>query len=552
MMKLLSTLAAFLLITQVGFSQVLSADFAYTWSWSSTSEIIILDDIQGSYDELTLDMGDGQVYTNTDVTHTYSEDGTYFIELKVSNSVTGLEDSRRIPVVIPSVGCNLAFAYEPTGNAGEFVFTPVSGYIFPPQGTVTWDFGDGTTATGLSNQTHVFPDPSLAYEVTISIDGANCDFTYSEVVSASTQVDCFADFSFEEASGDGMTIQFTDKSFTASGQKPSSVLWFFGEPGNPSSTESNPTFTYYDNGTYLVTYIINDAAGNCTDEVQKAVEVNGIPPLRANFFYVQPNFNNSEFNVVIAPLFTGNVTSLELDFGDGSPILNEIPDLYVYSEPGIYDICITVYDEVNNLSDTYCLPISVPWLGCNAVIIPEQQQDDPNTYRFTAYYGSQPQPFLSYTWDFGDGTPQQTTTEPFIFHTYQQGVDPEEYDVILFTTAANALGEVFCNSSFTTTVVIEGGIVNSSDEVEEGAPFTRLFPNPTEGRFFIETEGLNSSSFQVQVFNVLGARIFDQEIPARGTGRNTYEINPGSLPKGIYQVVLATEATQKAFTLLVK
>jgi PKD repeat protein len=534
-----------------GFSQVLSADFAYTWSWSNPYEILLLDDIQGDYDQLTLEMGDGEIYNTTDVNHTYTEDGTYFIKLSVSDSNSGLSDSRVIPVVIPSIGCNLTFSYEPTGNPGEFVFSPVSGYIFPPQGTISWDFGDGTTATGtgLDNQVHTYSDLSQEYEVTISFDGASCDFSYAEVINPNNQADCFADFTFAPVSSDGMTYQFLDASFTASGENPSSVQWFFGEPANPSSTEFDPTFTYYDNGNYNVTYIINDEAGNCVDEVTKVVEVNGTPPLRANFFYVQPNFAGEEFNVVIAPLFTGNVTSLELDFGDGSPVLNEIPQLYTYTEPGVYEICITVFDEVNNLSDTYCLPIAVPWLGCNAVITYEQLEVSPNTYKFTSFYGSQPQPFLTYVWDFGDGSPTVTTTETMVFHTYEPGSGPEDYEVGLITIAANALGDVFCTSSFVVTVSVDGQVL-STKEVEEEE--LRIYPNPVSGPFIIETKGLESSTLEVQLYNMLGSLVFEELILNQAGANESFEVDPGSLPSGAYHLIVRGDFGQKVTQLVIQ
>jgi PKD repeat protein len=537
------------LMAQTSIAQVLSADFLYTWSWASVNEILVLDNTEGNYDVLSLDMGDGTIYNTTDVNHTYTANGTYFITLNVSNSATGVSDSKTIPVVIPSIGCNIAFSYEATGNPGEFIFSPVNGYIFPPSGTVTWDFGDGTTATGFTNQTHTFEDPNASYEVTVTFDGASCDFTYSEVVEAGAGADCFADFTYEAISGDGMTIQFSDASFTASGAPPSAVEWYFGENDNPPSTELNPTYTYYDNGNYLVRYIIYDEVGNCIDEKQIGLEVNGTPPLRANFFYVQPNFNNSEFQVVIIPNFTGNITSIEVDMGDGSPILAQVPDLYIYPTfPATYEICITVYDDPNNLSDTYCLPIIVPWTGCNAIFITEQQED-PTTVKFTALYGSQPLPFVTYFWDFGDGSPVQTTTDAIIFHTFPE--ENTEYQVVLNTEAANGLGEVFCTFNYTKATTTAKETVTSQDEIISSDDLY-LFPNPSDGQFFIKAERLSDRPFQLQIFDVAGALIWEEQIATPGAGLNTYAVDLPQISSGVYLISINDGLQQRTKKLFIR
>ncbi len=545
--KLLSLLMFSFLMTVKGYSQVLSADFSYTWSWSNSMEILILDQIEGTYDFLLLDMGDGTTYSTTDVNHTYAEEGTYFINLKVSNSQNGLSDNKTIPVVVPNAGCNIVFSYEGTGNTGEIVFTPVSGYFFPIDGQLTWDFGDGTTVTGSSNQVHVYENPNQVYEVTLSLDGPNCDFSYTEAINPGAPTGCFADFTYEVISDDGMTIQFNDASFTASGASPSSVIWYFGEASNPSSTEFNPTFTYYDNGTYLVSYIIFDENGSCTDEAQMVVEVNGTPPLRANFFYVQPNFNNSEFNVVLVPIFTGNITNIEIDMGDGSPILTEVPDLYVYQFQGEFEICITVYDNDNNLSDTQCLPISLPWTGCNGLFISEAGED-PNVMSFTALYGSQPQPFLTYFWDFGDGTPIVATSEANITHIFPS--DISNYNVTLTTQAADGLGNVFCTFDYSNTITAGGGTVTSITTIAS-IELLNVYPNPASGQFFIEFSGKGDEEVNIQMLDMLGRSVYNNTIDQQ-EGLNTFEVFSGDLPKGIYQLILRTDNQQRTTKLVVE
>lgn len=59
------------------------------------------------------------------------------------------------------------------------------------------------------------------------------------------------------------TVNGTEVSFTNLSQgNPTSVLWQFGDPGNSTSTQTNPTFDYGVAGTYSVTLTVSNAGGS--------------------------------------------------------------------------------------------------------------------------------------------------------------------------------------------------------------------------------------------------------------------------------------------------
>lgn len=115
-----------------------------------------------------------------------------------------------------------------------------------------WSFGDGNSSTE--------PSPQKAYAtsnvfvVTLSATGSGG----TELFTRNIRVLPFTSYTVVDESNivSGVPVQFANDSKGAT-----SYEWSFGDPGNTTSTDQNPTFTYAAGGTYIVTLKANGGGG---------------------------------------------------------------------------------------------------------------------------------------------------------------------------------------------------------------------------------------------------------------------------------------------------
>ncbi len=221
------------------------------------------------------DFGDGNTSIDQHPAHAYTAQGTYDIQLTVTDD-NGCTDQTVITIdwYPPSIldievddyfGCT-EHTVNFTNNS-----LPVIGY------DILWDLGDGTTSTEL-NPTHTYTATG-EYSVSLSIT------TPTGCISQETWVDYIrvtdppvADFSFspDKASNFEPEVEFTDLSENAS-----QWYWDFDDNGE-YSTQQNPTYTFQDTGFHAVTLLVTQLSG-CQDSITKIVDVE---PL---FTYFLPN-----------------------------------------------------------------------------------------------------------------------------------------------------------------------------------------------------------------------------------------------------------------------
>ncbi len=115
------------------------------------------------------DFGDGNTGSGATPTHVYAQPGTFLVTLMVTDSA---------PLPATSVIAQMLTVSAPTGFTTNFVFSPSSPaatqqvtFTAGPSGgappyTVTWDFGDGGTGTGVT-ATHTYAT-AQSYNVTES------------------------------------------------------------------------------------------------------------------------------------------------------------------------------------------------------------------------------------------------------------------------------------------------------------------------------------------------------------------------------------------------
>jgi PKD repeat protein len=232
----------------------LCADLSCSFDASASS------DSDGSIVSYSWDFGDGGTATGINPSHTYGADGTYLVTLTVTDdggassstsqslTLTSATPTNEPPVADFSFTCTeLDCSFDGSGSID--LDGSITSYV--------WDFGDGSTGTGMTT-THLYAADG-SYTVTLTVtDDAGATASVSQTVSvaaAVTDLAPVANFSF--ACTD-LTCDF-DGSLSTDDGSITAYDWQLGD--GATATGVTTTHTYAATGTYSVTLTVTDDAG---------------------------------------------------------------------------------------------------------------------------------------------------------------------------------------------------------------------------------------------------------------------------------------------------
>ncbi len=145
---------------------------------------------------------------------------------------------------------------------------------------------------------------------------------------------------------------------------------------------------------------------------------------------------------------------------------------------------------------------------------------------------------ISYSWNWGDGTPNDTGAYPS--HTYNS---PGYYNICLTITDSGGCTNTYCDSSnylYRSTSNNSIVTINVSSQIPTGLSTKNSFvnsfiisPNPTNSTFTITTNTPLTNP-QIKIYNTLGENIYTEEIKTSATNF-TKQISLNA-PSGIYFV----------------
>jgi PKD repeat protein len=270
--------------------------------------------------------------TEESPTHTFTTGGTYTVMLKLTTSA-GCQGtaSRTLTVADPSRP-NFTVLSACTGSPLSFNDTsiPATG---DPIIRWSWDFGDQTPVIRVRNPVHTYANPGF-YTVKLTIEGGNssCGNSVSKTVTVFPQPQ--VNFS-TEFSCDNYAVKFTDRS-AVNNDRIRSWEWNFGAEG--TSNEANPTFLFNRTGTFAVTLKVTTDNG-CSTSIVKIITVDPLP--EADFRF-SPNFAVPPVEVAFAN-DSRRALRYEWDFGDNSPLSNEVAPRHTYSAIGSYNVRLLAF-----------------------------------------------------------------------------------------------------------------------------------------------------------------------------------------------------------------
>ncbi len=219
---------------------------------------------------------------------------------------------------------------------------------------------------------------------------------------------------------------------------PITYTWDFGD-GSPLSGLENPTHDYVSVGDYTVTLTAtNDFGSDVASDVLRV----GLAPTAV---FTHPVTASAQAPVQFTNQSQGTPElSYDWDFGDGSARSTAVNPIHVYTISGTYTITLTVNSPFGADSASSVIVIDGKPVAPTAAFtatLPALVNQPVSFTNLTA--GTPP---ISYTWDFGDGSPVVSEVSPT--HTFTA---TGSYTVTL--TAVNVVG------SDSVTAVIE--VVNA-------------------------------------------------------------------------------------------
>jgi len=290
-----------------------------------------------------------------------------------------------------------------------------------------WDFGDGNTATG--NQTmHTYNSTGYFIVCLSELDSlqrivcTSCD----TLVVGPPMLNC--NFSIYPDLFDSLTMNFT-----VTAGPGAFALWDFGDGSTGHGTSAS--HQYNTPGTYTACLTLTDTTSiplqTCTQCYP--VYVTGGGSGTSCSFTVSHNPAGTS-----AYLFSGRSSvpgsDISWSFGDGSSG-SGLNTSHTYTSPGVFVVCMTETDSMNNVICTYCDSVLVntnPGNSCSFTYT-----SNPLNY-LEVTFTSQHIPGTTMDWDFGDGS---WAIGSNVTHTYNNaGI----YNVC--NTLTDSLGDTLCFS----------------------------------------------------------------------------------------------------------
>jgi len=237
----------------------------------------------GVLDVLTYswDFGDGNTATGQVVSNTFENEGQYVVQLTVTDGDGGIAVGN-LTVVISNLAPSVTSVTAPGGDEGVALNWSAIASDSGVNDTITysWDFGDGTFASG-DTVTKTYDDDGTFSVVVSAMDDAGAvgtalvEVTINNVAPVITSMAAVPDIFPDEGSELDLVSTATDQ---GADDIPDLIYtWDFGD-GSPTETGQNAEHTWADDGTFVVTLTVDDQDGGVTTETL-TIEVQNVDPI---------------------------------------------------------------------------------------------------------------------------------------------------------------------------------------------------------------------------------------------------------------------------------
>ncbi len=430
------------------------------------------------------------------------------------------------------IPCNPSFTYtvSPTGLVTFMGTTTTSAT------TYTWNFGNGTSGTGISTSC-MYNVLGGTYLVCLYVQDASvpCSDSSCVVITIPGGAPCAASYTYslDAPPAPANTFHFIS---TSTGTA-LTYNWNWGD-GTANSTTMDPHHTFATAGPYNVCLVISSSTG-CIDSSCQTVS-NAAP--------CAGSFTSAIDNSASAPPNTYNFTNTSAGTGlsylwyysDGSPYDTTMNATHTFPTSGTYTVCLSIYNN-SGCSDSVCQVISNPaGGGCSAYfsVIPDTSAGAaPHTYiGFNWSSGAG----LTYTWVWGDGSPNGSG--PYPSHVYASA---GTYNICLVVFGAGCM-DSFCVNQFLnkteSMVSINFQAPSGLNDVKKEQ--ATLYPNPADDKLYIK--GDRTMLYHADVYNLNGSLVLS------ASAKGNHSISISSLPVNLYMVKITDASGKTQFAKFVK
>lgn len=327
-----------------------------------------------------------------------------------------------LPALLPILLLSILYSAPVRGQQANFTYTATPASLCAPvtvnfQNTstgfpisYTWDLDNGSAAyTANAEATYTQPG---TYRITLTVQYPNGSSQYWREITVNPSP--AVDFTVDVASScKPYTATFTDLTPNAAVRS-----WNFGDGTSITTNNGSVQHTYTRPGNYNVTLSATNAFG-CTQTLTKSSFINiAVPTIVISGTSITGCAPvNASLTAAVSSITNDPVTQYAWNFGDGATQNSTAAAVtHQYNNPGAYNVTVTVTTRQ----------------GCSASLTAGQlvrAGTPPANVSFTATPGTAcagtPVRLLatatnadSYSWDFGDGTTQESTSND-ITHAFQ-------------------------------------------------------------------------------------------------------------------------------------
>lgn len=491
---------------------------------------------------ITWDFGDGQTGSGFANTHNYFSPGTYNVCMTSSSFLGNCSYCQLVTVVNNS--CYFTSSIDSLDpSVAHFSFAP-----FDPSNIVTWNFGNGNSATGLnpSNQYTAPGTYTVCVTETDSIGTVIC--SVCNPITIQPSITCY--FTAIPALGAPLNTFFFNASFDSTIY---SAVWDFGD-GISYGTQGPFTQHTYPSGPgiyYACMQLIENTTQNVVCTYCQALSMGGPTPCQANFTTVP--FGLDAYFIDYSSADPA-VTTYTWDFGDGSPLSTARFPIHTYGIPGTYNVCLSIMNSA--CADTICQSIVVD----STIIAP--------VFCTSYFIFTQLSPYqlavvnlssgtnLSFMWDFGDGS---TSNAAYPIHNYSS---TGTFQICLTVADGSGCTNTYCDSltvdstgmityrstavGFTINVVSPTQLNTVSVDENISSLISNFYPNPASDRIFV-TVTSKSTATKYSILSISSQKIKEGKISGEKS-----EIDISDLSPGIYFLEVRNSSGEKSFGRFIK
>ena len=238
-------------------------------------------DVDGAIATYAWTFGDGATGSGATVSHAYARGGTYLAELTVTDGTGAASKASRLVQVAP----------EPPNQAPTAAFsTAVSDLRLAVDGATSadpdgslasyeWDFGDGTTGTGVTASHDYTAAGTYAVRLTVTDDDGATDTVEQAVTVTAPRVNQAPTAAFTSTATD-LTVAVDGSDSVDLDGAVAAYAWDFGD--GTTATGVTASHAYAAAGTYTVRLTVTDTDGAAA--VLERVVTVGAPPLALDAF----------------------------------------------------------------------------------------------------------------------------------------------------------------------------------------------------------------------------------------------------------------------------